>query len=42
MTRVNKLTDKQLKDFIKRGGRPLAKSDFFKVLKKASTPIDKK
>lgn len=42
MTKVVKLTDKQLKEFIKRDGRPLVKSDFFKVLKKASMPIDTK
>lgn len=42
MTNVSKLTDKKLKAFLNSGGRKGAKTDFFKVLKRGATPIDKK
>lgn len=42
MAKVSKLTDTQIKIYLNKGGRPKAKSDFLKILKKGSQPIDKK
>ena len=35
-------SDKQLKQFINKGGRSNAKSDFFTILKKATKPLGAK
>jgi hypothetical protein len=35
---MKKKTDKQIKEYVKKGGRKEAKKDFLKLLKKASQP----